>query len=79
MARREWQRQAPVDPPAPQPQDGRGHTDSTLSLAIPIRRPCRCVSVPAPVYGLSKHLWPAPALILVSLTTGAGSDTIVLC
>jgi hypothetical protein len=26
MARREWLRQAPVDPQAPQPRDGRGHT-----------------------------------------------------
>jgi hypothetical protein len=28
--------------------DGRGDTDSTLRISVSIKRPCRCVSLPAP-------------------------------
>jgi hypothetical protein len=33
QARRKWLRQAPVDPRAPSPQDGRGHTTGRRAMA----------------------------------------------
>src|SRR5215469_16987526 len=50
-------------------------SDSTLSAAIPIKPPCRCVSVPAPVWALSSRVCPLlrrPRLpVLAGFTNGA--------
>ena len=53
-------RPAPVNNPRrflpPWSIEGGRHTDSTLAAAVPIKRPCRCVSVPTPGWGLSSRV-----------------------
>ena len=48
-----------------------GQPDSTLSAAISIKHPCRCVSVPAPVWGLSSHVCPLPPRVRLPVLAGS--------
>jgi hypothetical protein len=63
------------------PSCGPGHAHSTLLISVPIKRACRCVSVPAPGWALSSHVCrrqrrlrlPAPVGSTKSSTTASAS------